>query len=84
MTAGPCLGCSAGYHCHQGRDEAGTLIPTPRCSACNARAVVIVRLMPRPHKPFGSALNLPACPACLESVKAQGAVLSMHSLTPVS
>ena len=84
MTAGPCLGCSAGYHCHTGRDTTGALIPTPRCASCEKRAVVTVRLLPRPLPLFGEAVSVHSCPSCLDSVKARGAVLSMISLTLVS
>ena len=80
MTAGPCLGCSAGYRCHVGRDVAGALIPTPRCSSCEKRAVVTVRLLPRPLPLFGGAVSLHSCPSCLESVKARGAVLSQTAI----
>jgi hypothetical protein len=41
VTAGPCLGCSAGYHCHVGRDEAGALIPTPRCASCEKQIAAL-------------------------------------------
>ena len=57
---------------------------TVRCSVCEKRATVTVRLMPRPLPLFGGPLSLHCCPSCLESVKARGAVLTMTPLTPAT
>jgi hypothetical protein len=84
VTAGPCLGCSAGYHCHTGRDDSGALIPTPRCASCEKRATVTVRLLPRPHTPFSEAVSVPSCPSCLGAVKGRGAVLEMTWIAEAS
>ena len=77
MTAGPCLGCSADYFCHVGRDDSGALIPTPRCSACDKRATVSVHLRLYKQPLFEKPNWVWACPSCLDSIKAQGTVLEM-------
>ena len=66
-------------HCRMYPDHCPVHV-TVRCSSCEKRAVVTVRLIPRPHKPFAQALSIHSCPSCLESVKARGAVLDMTAI----